>query len=1021
MFYEKNADKKLSKYLFENPTSEYRATPFWAWDSALNEKMLEEQINCFEKMGFGGFHIHPRVGLDEEYLGEKYMKLVKFCTDKAAQRNMLSYLYDEDKAPSGFAGGLATKEPRYCMRYLRFTKKKQPYTDMNTAIETGETALLSVYDVMLNEKGEISYYARISEKDISKGQKWYAYMVKTEKDPWYNGECYGDLMNKSMVEHFIKITYDKYKEAVGEYFGGVVPSMFTDEPLFHTKVPMAFANSGADSIHPWTPAIDEDFKQEYGYDILDYFPEIVWNKENGEVSQPRYHYHDYVAERLASCFVDSLATWCRENSIALTGHMLYEVSPYKQTENSGDVMRCYRNMDIPGIDILRDDVELGTAKQCQSAKNQFGREAMVSEMYAVTGWDFDFRGHKFQSDWQQALGVTIRVPHLSWTGMAGEAKRDYPAPLNYQAPWWKEYKYLEDHFARVNTVMSRGKPCVKVAVIHPLESMWVSFGPKDTCDDLCRQIDENFHNVTNWLLCGSIDFDFVNESMLPMQYRESESGFSVGEMVYDAVVVPSCITLRNTTLERLKSFADKGGKLIFAGDPPKYIDALSSQEGIKLAEMCINIPFERNALLNVLQSERDIDIFEKSGIRSDNLIYNLRIDHDCKWLFIASCIHSKCKELTNVQELIIRVKGEYTPTLYNTLIGKTEPMEYNIKDNVTEIYFNRYQSDSILIRLGKDEVCKKETEKQLKYTGTIYFPAEADYELEEENVLLLDRARYSLDGGEIRDEEEVLRLDNICRTELSMRERGHIYPQPWAIPHETSTHNIKLYFTINSELEFDNVKLASENIENAHITLNGTEIAPFVCGYYTDRSIKTMRLPKIKKGENVLTMELPLGVRTNTEWCYLLGDFGVKLIGRNAVLVPKQEKIGYMSLYRQGMPFYGGNIIYRTEIETGDCTAVLHANYYRGALMRVFADGEDMGRIVFSPYTLSMPLKKGKHKIELILYGHRFNTFAAMHYLSQYASAGSPPTWRTSGDNWCYEYMLRDLGILSAPRIEVFE
>ena len=39
------------------------------------------------------------------------------------------------------------------------------------------------------------------------------------------------------------------------------------------------------------------------------------------------------------------------------------------------------------------------------------------------------------------------------------------------------------------------------------------------------------------------------------------------------------------------------------------------------------------------------------------------------------------------------------------------------------------------------------------------------------------------------------------------------------------------------------------NIENAHITLNGTEIAPFVCGYYTDWSIKTMKLPKIKKGE----------------------------------------------------------------------------------------------------------------------------------------------------------------------------
>ncbi len=69
--------------------------------------------------------------------------------------------------------------------------------------------------------------------------------------------------------------------------------------------------------------------------------------------------------------------------------------------------------------------------------HQYGREAMMSELYGVTDWDFDFRGHKFHGDWQAALGVTLRVPHLSWVSMAGEAKRDYPASINYQVPWYK--------------------------------------------------------------------------------------------------------------------------------------------------------------------------------------------------------------------------------------------------------------------------------------------------------------------------------------------------------------------------------------------------------------------------------------------------------------------------------------------------------------------------------------------------------------------------------------------------------
>ena len=34
MLYKKNQAESLSKELFENPTSEYRCTPFWAWNTA---------------------------------------------------------------------------------------------------------------------------------------------------------------------------------------------------------------------------------------------------------------------------------------------------------------------------------------------------------------------------------------------------------------------------------------------------------------------------------------------------------------------------------------------------------------------------------------------------------------------------------------------------------------------------------------------------------------------------------------------------------------------------------------------------------------------------------------------------------------------------------------------------------------------------------------------------------------------------------------------------------------------------
>ena len=42
MFYKKNQSKVLDDALFQNPTAEYRGTPFWAW----NDKLDKERI-CF--------------------------------------------------------------------------------------------------------------------------------------------------------------------------------------------------------------------------------------------------------------------------------------------------------------------------------------------------------------------------------------------------------------------------------------------------------------------------------------------------------------------------------------------------------------------------------------------------------------------------------------------------------------------------------------------------------------------------------------------------------------------------------------------------------------------------------------------------------------------------------------------------------------------------------------------------------------------------------------------------------------
>ena len=124
----------------------------------------------------------------------------------------------------------------------------------------------------------------------------------------------------------------------------------------------------------------------------------------------------------------------------------------------------------------------------------------------------------------------------------------------------------------------------------------------------------------------------------------------------------------------------------------------------------------------------------------------------------------------------------------------------------------------------------------------------------------------------------------------------------------------------------------------------------------------------------------------------------------------------------QTMPFYAGNITYKNEIETPDCDLQIRATTYKGAAVKVFVDGKDCGYCTFSPYTIDVKdVKAGKHTIEFKLFGNRYNSFAALHNNNTSQTWFGPSVWRTVGDEYSYEYQLKDMGILAAPIVKIIE
>ena len=96
----------MDAQLFRNTPKQYRPAPFWSWNDDLQPDELRRQVRDMQEKGYGGYFMHARAGLDTEYLSEAWMRCVAACLDEGQKVGMESWLYDEDRWPSGFAGGL---------------------------------------------------------------------------------------------------------------------------------------------------------------------------------------------------------------------------------------------------------------------------------------------------------------------------------------------------------------------------------------------------------------------------------------------------------------------------------------------------------------------------------------------------------------------------------------------------------------------------------------------------------------------------------------------------------------------------------------------------------------------------------------------------------------------------------------------------------------------------------------------------------------------------------------------------
>ncbi len=1026
MLYPRTSDAVPDPGLFRNPGAEYRCTPFWAWNCSLDEDLLLREIGFMKQMGMGGFHMHTRSGMSVPYLSDEFMERIRACVGEARKQGMLAWLYDEDRWPSGFAGGFVTEKEENRQRFLLLTPK-EPSPD--------DGRLLARYDVRLDSRGSLADYRRLAEGETVSGPVWHAVEKVTVPGPWFHFRGYVDTMNPAAIRDFIRITHERYLKELGSDLGTVCPAIFTDEPQMPRKVTLSRSADLQDVLLDWTADLEETYRKTYGESLLNRLPEVVWEQPEG-ISPVRWRYFDHTTERFVSAFCDQIGDWCRSHGILMTGHMMDEQTLESQSRSVGEVMRAYRAFTLPGVDQLCDGREFTTVKQAASAAHQQGCPGVTSELYGVTNWDFDFKGHKLQGDWQAALGVTVRVPHLYWCSMHGEAKRDYPASIGHQSAWWREYPFSEEPFARVNTLMTRGKPLIRIGVIHPVESCWIAFGPDDRTGLARRELDRRFAELTRWLLQDTLDFDYICESTLPDLLRPGD-GFCVGEMSYGAVIIPGCKTLRRTTLSALQSFRERGGKVIFLGSVPQYIDALPDSGAERFSSLCEYLPWDRVLLNESLLPLREISVRTAGGRPAENLLCAVREDGACRNVLIVHAepaVHGKPDEQ---EEYHVSVPGLWSAELWDTRTGGISPFPAGYTDHSTEFVWKCWGQDSLLLRLSPSDrdKARQSGAREAALNGSYgirmaeelapdngspaerLLPPPEEILLHEQNVLVLDTAEWRVDDHPWEASEEMLRIGILAKNRLGISTAAASGAQPWILPPERPEHTLSLRISFRSEIGLPAARLALEDADECSVLFNGAPLCAEQDGFFTDESIRCFPAGPVRAGMNTVEITRPLTAASCTENLFLLGDFGVRVTGAETAVVPAPRTLSYGDWTGQGLPFYSGPLTYRWHLSGGERLR-LRLGLFSAPCVTAELDGKRVANLSLSPSEADLGLlNRGNHVLDITVFPSRINSFGTFHLNDRTVLWFGPQAWRSTGMRWTRTYRLAPSGLLSEPHL----
>jgi len=594
----------LSK--FANPPREYSPVPFWFLNERLTEERLKWQLDQMHKQHVYGCIMHARPGLITPYLSEEWFAMIGGILERAEALDMFCWIYDEYPWHSGMAEWRVPQlHPDFRIRALDRLEKRvdgpgEVVWDLSRELPGDAANVVSCVHTplykgkLLGPGKEISSWLDNGRLDykVPAGEHHIAvYFERLSYNPY--GDKFGcfpvtDLMHPEGIQAFLELTHREYERRFGHYFGKTITATFTDEPPSDTP--------------GWSTVFAHEFERRKGYDLRPYLG-LLWHEAGQITGKVRYDYADVVGSLYEESYFGAIEQWADQAGIFSTGHLLLEETLLFHARFMGDYFEAMRRMHIPGIDyIFPGRIPPVVPKMAASVASIYGKERVLSECFALTGWDFSFEHMKWMTDWQLVHGVNLLVPHAFFYSISedepipevpdnlGFRWYDCPPSMFFQQPYWDYYSYYSDYVRRCCYLLSQGEHICRIAVYYPIETVQADFVPdKEYCNLHAFQIpgnwmtpdylwegppgvktDTHFRATCNLLRERCLDFDVIDDDSL----REASIGNGEmkvrGRRTYAVLILPRTEWIATDVYRTIRDFWQQGGLILATGVLPKH-------------------------------------------------------------------------------------------------------------------------------------------------------------------------------------------------------------------------------------------------------------------------------------------------------------------------------------------------------------------------------------------------------------------------------------------------------------------